>query len=51
MARVKKDFYMKIKRKIHFLGVIINLFLVIRCNRKKIYLFECSYIASDKNGV
>ena len=31
MCRAKKSFYMKIKRKkIHFLGVIINLFLVVK---------------------
>ena len=41
-CRAKKSFYIKIKLKIHFLGAIINLFLVmmtiIRCCRKKSYL-------------
>ena len=55
MYRAKKFFlYKKKKKKNHFLGVIMSLFLVamtiIKCSRKNSFLFGC-YSASGENGI
>ena len=51
---IKNTFlYKNEKKKIHFLGVIINSFLVVKPSslaERKI-LFGCSYIASSENGI